>query len=120
MPKEKDKTDEPIYTEYRVSEDEKIASDDSDMEDACEEYEDRTWMANVRIYHNRKFYKKKPRDRHSVDIEHLVSEFNKAWKNRKGRKRIEKEYKKAVKKAKDARKKYADAFADPRDLPRVN
>ena len=117
MPKEKDKTDEPIYTEYRVSEDEKIASDDSDMEDACEEYEDRTWMANVRIYHNRKFYKKKPRDRHSVDIEHLVSEFNKAWKNRKGRKRIEKEYKKE---AKDARKKYADAFADPRDLPRVN
>ena len=33
---------------------------------------------------------------------------------------IEKEYKKAVKEAKDARKKYADAFADPRDLPRVN
>ena len=48
---------------------------------------------------------------------HLVSEFNKAWKNRKGRKRIEKEYKKE---AKDARKKYADTFADPRDLPRVN
>ena len=67
--------------------------------DAYDNYEDRTWKADAHVYKNGTFYESKrhvPHDRKSVDIEHLVSEFNKAWKNKKGSKHIQKEYNKAA------------------------
>ena len=84
--KKKDKTDDALYVEYMTKYDNKVDSSDmdSDQEDAYDDYEDRTWKADARIYKNGTFYESKrrvPHDRKSVDIEHLVSEFNKAWKN---------------------------------------
>jgi len=123
--KKKDKTDDALYLEYKVEDDNMVDSSemDSDQEDAYEEYEDRTWKADARIYKEGTLYesrKRVPRDRKSVDIEHLVSEFNKAWKNKKGRKRIREEYNKAAAIIGTRGEHYRDAFANPRDLPRVD
>ena len=123
--KKKDKTDDALAVGYKVEDDNMIDSSemDSDQEDAYEEYEDRTWKADARIYKEGTFYKNKgsvPRDRKSVDIEHLVSEFNKAWKIKKGRKRIHEEYNAAAAIIGSRGEHYRDAFANPRDLPRVD
>ena len=62
--------------------------DDSDLE----EYEQRTFEADARIYHQNAWTRKVPRDRSIVTLPALVKEFNAAFNNDNGRKRIRQEY----------------------------
>ncbi len=115
--KKRDKTNDKLAVGYHVSDDEIIASG---SDDAWENSEHRTWKADARIFMHGNMYANKaecPRDRTSIGLTAIISEFNGAWKTKKGRKRIEKEYLKA-KKAHDGQ--YKDAFSDPRHLPRVD
>ncbi len=115
--KKRDKTNDKLAVGYHVSDDEIIASG---SDDAWENSEHRTWKADARIFMHGNMYASKaecPRDRTSIGLTAIISEFNGAWKTKKGRRRIEKEYLKA-KEAHDG--SYKDAFSDPRHLPRVD
>jgi len=115
--KKRDKTNDKLAVGYHVSDDEIIASG---SDDAWENSEHRTWKADARIFMHGNMYANKaecPRDRTSIGLTAIISEFNGAWKTKKGRRRIEKEYLKA-KEAHDG--SYKDAFSDPRHLPRVD
>jgi hypothetical protein len=69
----------------------RLEDDDSDLE----EYEQRTFEADARIFHQDAWTRKVPRDRSIVTLPALVKEFNAAFNNDDGRKRILKEYRAA-------------------------
>ena len=148
-----DKSREQIFQEGSLNDDlDSPAYTNESLQSANEYFESRTWLANARIYegwrykegkakisdggyHKNKKKKKKKnlrykeddrRSRHDVSRDHLVTEFNKAWKTENGRQRIKKErydaeeaFKKYLRDNKKDPKAYPDTYANPRNLPVV-
>ncbi len=148
-----DKSKEQLFQEGSLNDDPNTpAYTDANIQSANEYFESRTWLANARIYEgwrykqgkakitdggykkNKKKKKKKNlrykeedrRSRHDVSRDHLVTEFNKAWKTENGRQKIKKErydaeqaYNEFLRKNKKDPKPYPDTYANPRQLPVV-
>jgi hypothetical protein len=81
----------------------------TDQAGQLEEYDQRTFKADARIYHQDAWTNKVPRDRAIVTLPALVKEFNAAFGNNEGRKRIRQEYE-------AAQSKYINEILDAEDL----
>ena len=82
------------------------------LEDDDEElaaYDQRTFKADARIFHKDAWTRKVPRDRANVTLPALVKEFNAAFGNKEGRKRIREEYE-------AAQSKYINEILDQEDM----
>lgn len=81
----------------------------TDQAGQLEEYDQRTFKANARIFNKNAWTDKVPRDRANVTLPALVKEFNAAFGNKEARKRIKKEYE-------AAQSTYINEILDAEDL----